>query len=244
MKLLKIISIYLIVGYLLFYLNPVLAQNMSSDHYELQMGNFNMASGSKASNGYKLLDTVGQTAPGQYDSNGYIVKAGFIYIKTLIPFSFTISDLSIDFGSLIPGAFSTKTTILTVSTGSADGYRVTAFENHPLQIIGASTQIADTTCNGGVQTCDQITAKIWTDTSKYGFGFNMAGHDIASDFIDSAYFRQFSNDQIPEEPQTVMSSTFSGRNRQATVTFQINISDVQAAGDYENMITFICAPTY
>lgn len=227
-----------------WFLSEANAANMSSDNYELQMGNFNMASGNKSSAGYKLLDTLGQTAPGKYESTGYIVKAGFAYIKSIIPFSFTISDLTIDFGSLTAQTPSTQTNTLTVSAGGAGGYQVTAFENHPLQVIGGAAQIPDTTCNGNGNTCDETTAKIWDDNTKYGFGFNMSGDDVPSDFVDSTYYRQFADDSAGETAQIVMSSNNVGSNRQATVTYKVNISGVQAAGNYENVITFICTPGY
>lgn len=236
---------FLTIAYWLLVISlPAWAANMNSDNYELQMGTFNMTGGKKESTGYKLLDSVGQTAPGEYDSAGYIVKAGFVYIKTLIPFFFSISDLSIDFGSLSPTTPSTQNNTLTVSSGSASGWQVTAFENNPLQIPGTSTQIPDTTCNGNGNTCDQVTAKIWTDNSKYGFGFNMSGNDIPADFIDSTYYRQFADASSPESPQIVMSSNDVGTNRQATVTYKVNVSTLQTAGNYENAITFICTPGF
>lgn len=227
-----------------FLTQNIQADNMESDSYKLQMGNFNMAGGNKSSQGYKLLDTLGQTAPGKYESSGYIIKAGFEYIKTIIPFSFSISDLSIDFGNLIPQTPTIKTNILTVSSGGAGGYQVIAFENHPLKFIGGSTIIPDTQCNAGVDSCDETTAKIWDDNNKYGFGFNMSGNDIPSDFINSSYFRQFSDQSNSEDGQIIMSSNNVGTNRQATVSYKANISSVQTAGNYENMITFICAPGY
>lgn len=220
------------------------AVNMSSDNYEIQMGNFNMASGSKSSPNFSMLDTIGQIAPGEYSEAGFIVKAGFIYIKTIIPFSFSISDLSIDFGTLAADTPTTQTNTLTVSSGGGSGYQVTARENNPLQIPGSATQIADTICNGGAQTCDETAADVWTSNTAYGFGFNMSGNDIPADFTDSTYYRQFANQSGAESPQIVMSSSNVGRNRQATVTYKVNISGIQTAGNYENAITFIATPGY
>jgi hypothetical protein len=244
-----LILVILILSFLIFNLSfPALAANMSSDNYELQMGNFNMTSGNKSSPGYKLLDTVGQNAPGQYNSQGYIVKAGFEYIKTLIPFSFSISDLSIDFGSLAASNPVTQTNTLTVSSGTGFGYQVTAFEDHPMQIPGTSTQIPDTVCDGGAETCDQITAAVWSSNTAYGFGFNMNSDthpdDIPADFDDNTHFRQFTDISLAETPQVVMTSPNVGRNKQAVVTYKINVSGGQAAGDYETNITFICTPGY
>jgi hypothetical protein len=220
------------------------ADNMSSDNYQIQMGNFNMMSGSKSSSGYQMLDTGGQTAPGEYTSAGFIVKAGFIYIKTLIPFSFSISDTTIDFGTLTSQTPATQTTDLTVSAGGAGGYQVIAYENHPLEITTGSTQIPDTTCNGGAETCDEQTAALWDLSNKYGFGFNASGDDIPADFTDSDHFRQFADNSIGETPQAVMESEHAGSQRQSTITFKINISGIQASGIYQTGVVFICTPAY
>ena len=214
---------------------------MESDSYKLKFTNLNMTSGSKESSNFKILDTLGQTGPGQYSSTGYYVKAGFPYIKTIIDFSFTISDLSIDFGSLTPSTFATQTNSLTVSAGGAGGYSVTAIEDHPLKLQATATTIPDTTCDSS---CDETTAAVWSDTANFGFGFNLTGDDIASDFTDSTYFRQFADLASAESPQTIMTSSDVGTSRTATVTYKLNISASQAAGDYSNQITYAAIPTY
>ena len=214
---------------------------MESDSYKLKFTNLNMTSGSKESSNFKILDTLGQTGPGQYSSTGYYVKAGFPYIKTIIDFSFTISDLSIDFGSLTPSTFATQTNSLTVSAGGAGGYSVTAIEDHPLKLQATATTIPDTTCDSS---CDETTAAVWSDTANFGFGFNLTGDDIATDFTDSTYFRQFADLASAESPQTIMTSSDVGTSRTATVTYKLNISASQAAGDYSNQITYAAIPTY
>lgn len=233
---------FLIALYLLLPARLLAVDRMESNSYKIRWPNLNMTSGSKSSTNYNVLDTIGQTAPGEYDSAGYIVKAGFPYIKTIIPFSFTISDLSIDFGTLVPQVLATQTNTLTVSSGGAGGYRVTAYESSPLTWQSGAATIPDTTCNAG--TCSETTAGVWTDTTKYGFGYNMAGNDVPAAFINSTYYKQFADASAAETPQTVMSSTNVGANRTATVTYQANVSSLQTAGDYENSIVFIATPTY
>jgi len=218
------------------------AANMSSDSYELQWTNLNMTSGNKSSTNYKVLDTLGQLAPGRYSSTGYIVRAGFPYIKTIIAFAFTISDLSIDFGTLTADTPSTLTNTLTVSSGGAGGYSVTAFENNPLKLQSSATTIPDTVCDASG--CDETTAGVWSSNSIYGFGYNMSGDDIPGAFTDSTYYKQFADNSNSESAQTVMSSNNVGRNRIATVTYKVNVSSIQAAGDYANSITFIATPGY
>lgn len=217
------------------------ALNMKSDSYEIQMGNLNMGAGSKSSEHYGLSDTMGQIAPGEYTNTGYKVLAGFQYIHSLIPFTFTISDISINFGVLTVGSFNNQTNDLTVSCGSAGGYQVTVLANQQLKNQAGST-IPKTDC--GDPACTISQAQPWTSTDYYGFGYNMSGDDIPSVFFDSTYFRPFPDEESGDSAKVVMGSTNVGRNRLATVAYRINISGLQAAGDYKNILTFVATPTF
>ncbi|MFH0942888.1 MAG: hypothetical protein V1810_01815 [Candidatus Beckwithbacteria bacterium] len=216
---------------------------MESDSYKLKFPNLNMTSGSKSSNNYNILDTVGQTAPGTYTSSGFYVKAGFPYIKTIIPFGFTISDISIDFGALIPSTLTPLSNTLTISFGGAGGYQVTASEATPLKLQGTATAIPDTTCD---TSCSETVADVWTNTAKFGFGYSLAGDDIPDEFIDppNILFKQFADESSLEISQIVMASANVGTNRVAIVTYQVNVSPTQAAGNYATSIMFLATPTY
>jgi hypothetical protein len=217
------------------------AVNMSSDSYKIQWGNINIGGSNPSSTSYKMGITMGQTGPGLYSSTGYKIRAGFQYIHSIIPFSFTISATSVALGSLTPSSPKTASLNLTVSAGGAGGYQVLAFENHPLR-NNQNTDIPDTTCDSS--DCNETTAGVWSLSTTYGFGFNMSGNDIPSDFVDSTYFRQFADQEAGESPQTIMSSNQVTKSSVATATFKANVSATQAAGDYENAITFVAVPKY
>ena len=223
----------------IFNLSAVRASTMFSDSYEIQMGNLNMGAGRKDSENYALTDTMGQIAPGQYGETGYIVLAGFQYISSIIPFTFTISDLSIDFGSLTVDYFNEQINNLTISNGSARGYEVTVLANKQLTPQSAST-IPKTTC--GDPACTTSKAEEWTSTDYYGFGFNVDGDEKASDFTNSTYFRPFPDEDSSDSAQKVMEGTVVGTNKKVDITYRINISALQTAGDYENFLTFTAAP--
>lgn len=225
-------------------LSGVAAQTMSNSNFILRFGNFNTAAGKGSTGGFTLNLTVGQTAPGLYTGTNFKVRAGFQYIMSIIPFSFTISQTNIDFGPLSPTIASTRTNTLTVSNGSAFGYTVTASENHRLLVASSGQMIPDTTCDTG--TCTTTFARPWTQfLTTFGFGYNctnLSGTDCASDFNnDSTYFRPFA---ASPSSAMVMSSTNVGRNRKATITYQVNVSLVQAAGLYTNVINYIATPSF
>ena len=241
----------LLTSYFIYQYQPIQAQHFQSDSFVIDWGNFNMTSGSKTSQSYNLTDTVGQNAPGEYSKNGYIVKSGFQYIyDTLGQFTFIIDDLTIDFGTLIPQIGSTASNIITISTPSGRGYQIMASENHPLQ-INSSLQIPDTLCDSGP--CSESSSGPWANNDTYGFGFNAIGIDssgVATNIGTSDYFlndtlwRQFADISSLETPQIIMSENISVKDRSARITYKVNISPVQPAGNYENGINFTAVRKY
>lgn len=235
---------------------PVKAETFSSPNYRIQWGNFNMTSGKKNSASFRLTDTVGQNAPGAFTNSGFVVKSGFQYIYTTFnKFSFKInnSKLAIDFGALVPNVGVTDTNIITISSPSGRGYLIYAQENHPLSNSLGIT-LPDTSCDVG-STCTETTSGNWALSSTYGFGFNAIGINSSgavtnigtSDyFSDNTFFRHFANVQPPSTqiPQVIMSESVPVTNHSALITYKVNISPIQSAGNYENSVTYTAVPFY
>ena len=232
-----------ILIFLLLILGKVYAVSMDSTSFRIESANVTTSSGDGSSSGYKLSDTLGQLAAGQFSSSGYVVKAGFQYLHSIIPFRFSISNTNIDFGTLVPSTPSTATTNLTVSFGSAGEYQVTAIEEGQLKTLSGNT-IPDTNCDGGSNTCNELLAKVWNSASAYGFGYNIINQDTPIDFIDSSYYRPFPDRVANESPAIIMSSANVGRNRISTLTFKVNISPIQPAGSYQTIINFVATPSF
>lgn len=239
------LSLILIFLFFIFNSRLVFAEFMDSSNYRLEWTNLNMTSGKKTSpgTGNIITDTVGQTAAGKYSSSGYIVRAGFQYIYSIIPFSFTVSKTSISFGSLSPDTPSTQSATLTVSSGSAFGYQVTAIEDDQLR-KSASVYISDTQCDNALDPCTATNAKVWVLATRYGFGYNMTGTDIPATFTDSTYYRPFPSRTDGGSAAIVMTGTNVGQNKQSTITYKVNISNTQEAGAYQNIINFVATPSY
>lgn len=220
----------------------LLAETLRSDSYMIQFGNFNVTSGEKSSASYKVTDTVGQIAPGEYDGTGYVVKSGFQYIYPFRSLSLKISKVSIDLGILTPNSFNTDSHTIIVDTNGAGGYAVKAFERHPLRLQNASATIRDTLCDSG--TCDETTAASWTNAGNFGFGFNVTGNDVSADFTNSNYYRQFADISNSETMKTIMSGSGVSVNRNATVTYKAASKGNQEAGNYETLVTYELVATY
>ena len=242
MRSIKILSVILIITIALNLSTKAIAQTMSNANFILRFGNFNTAAGKTSTGGFTLNLTVGQTAPGLYTGTNFKVRSGFQYIMSIIPFSFTISQTNIDFGSLSPTIASTRTNTLTVSNGSAFGYTVTASENHPLLVPSSGQMIPNTACDSGA--CTTTSPGAWTLPGTYGFGYtctNVSGTDCASGFSNGANFAPF---VASPSAVTVMSSINVGRGRQSQITYKVNVSNTQAAGLYTNVINYIATPSF
>ncbi len=235
-------SIILILD--LFQPLAVHADNLTSPNYNVQMSTLNITGGNKSSGSYKLGDTVGQTFQGQFDSAGYTIKAGFQYINSLIAFRFLISTTNINFGSLTPGSPSTQNHTLTVSNGSAYGYTVKAIASDQLTLAPSGpTTIPATSCDLATP-CTISDANVWSSSSRYGFGYNMSGTDVdTADFVNNTYYRPFGTLANNDTPATIMQRASVTTSSTATITYKINISSTQAAGEYQNGIVFIATPS-
>jgi hypothetical protein len=223
---------------------PALAQTMSNSDYIIQMGNLNSISGKPTGSGFKLSYTSGQTGPGLYSGTNYKVRAGFQYISSIIPFRFSITNNFIDFGIINPTSPVLRTSLLTISNGSAFGYQVTASDNHNLRVNSSGNEIPPATCGDSGPTCTPTTAGPWTSTLTYGFGYrcdNNTGTDCNTQFTDSTYYKPFI---ASPSAVAVMSGATVGRNKVTQITYKLNISGSQPAGLYTNVINYIATPTF
>jgi hypothetical protein len=239
-----IIGYCLVIGFWLLVIpSPATAQHFESSSYTIDWGNFNITSGKKSSTNYSLTDTVGQNSPGQFDSTGYTAKMGFQYIYDILinKLSFEISTLDLNFGSLVPNIGTTLTNTLTITTPSGHGYDITVSENKLLTNFTGQT-IPDTVCDSG--TCSESSSGLWTQNTTYGFGLGASGPGTSSYFATTSHYRQFANRSANETPQTIASENSPAKDRLTQITYKINISPLQPAGEYQNAITFTAVPKY
>lgn len=240
---LVIVSFVLTFGIFKFSLPKAQAVTMSNDNFVIQEGNLNSFAGSSTGTTYNLGITGGELTPGLYSGTNYKVRSGFQYVHSIIRFQFSMSSTSIDFGTLSATNPVTRSQTLTVTNGSAFGYQVTGSENHPLQ--SGNDSIPDTTCDSG--TCNQSTSSIWANTLSYGFGYrcdNLSGTDCSTGFANVNNYKHFADASIKETPVAVMTGTNVGKNKQATITYKVNIAATQAGGTYTNQINYVATPTF
>ncbi|MBI4092004.1 MAG: hypothetical protein HY427_02260 [Candidatus Levybacteria bacterium] len=260
-----LITIGSLISFVLFILSFAIEANalgMSNSQYIIQ-SEINSFGGKETATGGTVTFSGSESAPRQYSGANYKVRAGFHYIYSIIPFTFSISTTDINFGALVPGEPVIRDNTLTISQGSTSGYQVTVQEDHPLRISSTNTpaspseaphrlvqgeagraDIPDTTCDAG--NCSHTQGAAWTSPLTYGLGYrcdNVSGSDCNSGFASKNFYKRFASAEAGETAHVVMSSANVGRNREGKITYKVNISASQPAGVYQNIIEYIATPS-
>lgn len=235
--LLIISSFYHCIIVTLLHSHKARAQEMNSQNYRIQGGNFNMTSGEKSSTNFKLSDVVGQTAAGIFASKGYIIQAGFLNGAAGEVFTFTVLPSVVNFGNLLPNVPVEKPVEITIANGDVPGYSVRAAENQPLS-TSVGSEIIDTACDEADKPCTAAAASLWIKNTAYGFGYRMIGMTVPTDFSKDGYFRPFTATKRNEQPILIMQSQARKVTDKATMTLRVAISPQQPVGLYRNVISF------
>jgi hypothetical protein len=149
---------------------------------------------------------------------------------------------SVPFGSVSNSSTKNAAQILSVSTNSVGGYAVTASESGALTMLDTpANTIPDTTC--AASPCTVTTTANWPPPSPTykGFGYaldNKKGTPVAAGNLynnGGAYMAR----PFGRTAESIMDNTAVADLDQAYVCYQVIISGSQAAGDYENYITYI-----
>lgn len=162
----------------------------------------------------------------------------------------TNAPLAVPFGTLALNTFRDAAHQLVVSTNASNGYTVTAQENDQLGKDGGTTPfIPDADGDNG--TADETTSDTWdTATGNPGFGYTLKSISGATVPFNSsgANFnaRRFPSVADPDSPlvATVMSNTTVANSDTANVCYRIAVDATQAAGDYENQITYTATASF
>lgn len=165
----------------------------------------------------------------------------------------TTTALSVPFGTMSLNTFKNLAHQLTVNTNASSGYVVTASENDQLGKDGGTTPfIPDSLGNGGAMT--ESSSAEWTTSTINGFGFSIQNVNAASvpfqyttatgNCSGTYCARQFADVFGSETPQTIMSSTTVANAENAYVCYRLGVGATQAAGDYENQITYTATGTF
>ena len=220
------------------------AINMDSSQYKIEHGDvLSTSTAEGALERYDITTLIDHTALLELKSKGYSLSTGFSSYEGAIPFSFSVSNASIDLGSNLNKKPSQKETTLSVSFGGAGSYTIEAFKAGPLQTLDKKNSIPDTKCNGGNDTCSNGHAALWTKKTG-GFGFTLEGDDVVTDFKNNDYFRPFADINADEEPVVVVKTDAPVHKRDTVFRTKLVPSALQTSGSYSTIITFVAMPSF
>jgi|SRR3989344_5004718 len=179
--------------------------------------------------------------------------------------SVTTTATSVPFGELLIDSFTHAAQSLTVSTNAADGYAVTAKENDQLSrnnvtCTGATPTSSDCLVDavGESGTMDYNLINEWGVTTVKGFGYslhnaNATGLTPAFEYTTSSgacatagdnCFRQFADVEAGDAATSIFSYTDVADNHNLYVCYRAVVSSTQAAGNYENYITYTATANF
>jgi hypothetical protein len=172
----------------------------------------------------------------------------------------TTTAAAVPFGSLSLSAFGDAAQSLNVSTNASNGYSVTAVANDQLGLNGAtctgdntgSSCIRDSAGDNTAMT--HTTSDEWTSTANKGFAYSLQNDDAtaiafqyttATGNCSGTYCsRQFADAEDSQTAVELFSSTTVADSETIEVCYRIIPSVTNAAGDYENNITYTATATF
>lgn len=157
----------------------------------------------------------------------------------------TNAPLAVPFGEMALNTFKDASHKLTVSTNAAGGYVVTAAENNQLSLNGLGvTEILDTDCDA--EDCTTSSATEWNTPGDNGFGYSIQNNDAASVPFQYNTAGSFNARPFPilGAEQTIFSSTTVANAEDIYICYRLGVGATQAAGDYENQITYTATGTF
>ena len=195
---------------------------MSSTNYKITSDSFNSGGAiDAASDNYKMDVTVGEQGAGWLTSDNYIIGAGFEFMQYESVLSLTISDTTMNLGTLTANAVGTDSHTLTVTTTNGTGYTMTIQANHKLRTAGGADidDVAEDT---------QVTA------GSEAYGIALVGGS------DSTEEGDFNDDDtpVPTSAANILSSSAPVTDEVSTVTYRAAIDSNTAAGDYGQTVTY------
>jgi hypothetical protein len=172
----------------------------------------------------------------------------------------TTTAAAVPFGSLSLSAFGDAAQSLNVSTNAVNGYSVTAIENDQLGLNGG-TCTGDNTGNscirdsaGDAGPMTHTSPAEWTSTSNKGFAYSLQNGDAntvafqyttATGNCTGTYCaRQFADAENSQTAVQIFNSSTVADNETVEVCYRIIPSVTNAAGNYENNVTYTATATF
>lgn len=163
------------------------------------------------------------------------------------------TSTAVQFGNANTETFYDACQDVRVGTNAGSGYTVTVQEATPLTYL--ANTIADEDCDGS---CTDSAEAGWATNTNNGFGYCMSDQGSYGDAAETAdagwgtnacndgttYFKTIADISNSDTPQTIMRSAGPISDDRAYIGFRLSVDSAQAAGTYQNTLSYITTPTY
>ncbi len=150
-----------------------------------------------------------------------------------------VSQDTIDFGILSATNPITRTLTLKINSSNDSGLSVSSFIDKALSDENKKLSIPNTHCDN--TNCTHAIASTWENLLTYGYGYRCDSPSCVEDFLLPNTYKPFAMLSAAQIPQHILQSYESGQ-KEARITFKVNISTSQEIGIYKNIATFVVAP--
>jgi len=150
---------------------------------------------------------------------------------------------SVSFGSLVLGTFNNLAQKLSCTTNSQNGYVIQTYENRPMTMIGLTTTLPDTKCDGS---CSATTATAWTTFTSSGFGYALESISTSGATLGittAGQYKAFGNGESNAQAILTRTTVPTGTDS-FYICYRTVASTSQQAGTYENSINYIATATF
>jgi len=149
---------------------------------------------------------------------------------------------SVSFGPIILNQANNLAQKLDCITNGSNGYVVQTFVNKAMTMLGTTTTIPNTNCNG--TGCTTASATTWTTFTNSGFGYSLeSASGTPTLAFASGSYKPFGIGYA--NAQTIFSKTTTPTVTDSVyVCYRVTASTTQQAGTYENSVSYIATATF
>lgn len=216
---------YLVFLILILLPSSIFAQEMFSPSFKLELEQIESTTEAKT-------EKLNSLQLKRFLDTGYIIQT-----QQADTLQFSISDSTLHFNDLKPGAETSQSVLTTVTSTDLYGYQLIAFPIQGLETTN-NDQIPPTQCNGNDEACTVLHADKWTSNNAFGWGYSVSGPDSPKDFIDESFFRPFKTG----EAVVIAHHPAVNSQRSTELTIKTVISPEMPKGNYSSIIKLIALP--
>jgi len=200
---------------------------MTGSNFKIKDPALDVGGGVGTSGSYKLNQALGQEFQNRKTGSNYKIYEGIMYYPGTLSIS---CGTSVNIPEVTPGSPQNITDICTITTDSANGYQLYAYENKDLEHNDSpGTYITPS----GLGSYDNPTP--WDTGTDVGLGFSLSGTSAEAKWNSGGNFSSF----VSGTAGLVNNySSASAQGTNLTVIYQLDVAGSQMSGSYSNEVYY------